>query len=173
MVSLLLKVVKKLEELEIPYMISGSVALINYTTPRMTRDIDFVINLLPIHVEKFVEAFTGFYLHRPSIEEEVRRKGMFNLIDNETGYKIDFIVRKEEEYRIVEFERRQKTDVLGVQTWIVSLEDLTISKLIWIQQLQSDKQKEDISNLLENPTIDKEYLKFWIEKLKLNTFNLL
>lgn len=91
MVGLLIKVVKKLEELEIPYMLSGSIALIAYTTPRMTRDIDFVVNLLPIHIEKFTEAFkTGFYLHRPSVEEEVKRKGMFNLIDNETGYKIDF-----------------------------------------------------------------------------------
>ena len=31
----------------------------------------------------------------------------------------------------------------------------------------------DISNLLANPDLDRQYLKGWIEKLNLNTFNLL
>jgi len=174
MINLLKQVITNLEGLELPYMLSGSIALNAYTTPRMTRDIDIVIHLQNQDISKFVETFEkDFYCYEPSIREEVKGKGMFNLIDNQTSYKIDFIIRKDSKYRLKEFERKQRTDVLGFGAYIVSLEDLIISKLIWIQELQSDKQKEDISNLLENDTLDKEYLKYWIEKLNLNTFNLL
>lgn len=174
MIELIKKVVSTLEELEIPYMLSGSIVLNAYTIPRMTRDIDIVIHLQSANIDAFVKAFEqDFYCYRPSIEEEVQRKGMFNLIDNQSSYKVDFIVRKEEEYRLAEFERRYKTDVLGMDAYVVSLEDLILSKLIWIQELQSDKQKEDIKNLLANPDADADYLKTWIEKLKLNTFDLL
>lgn len=173
MTELLKNIIHKLENLEIPYMLSGSLALNAYTTPRMTRDIDIVIHLQTKDISNFVQAFEqDFYCYRPGIEEEVQRKGMFNLIDNQTSYKVDFIIKKDEEYRLVEFERRQKTDVLGFDAWLVSLEDLIISKLIWIQELQSDKQKEDISNLLENPDLDRDYLNYWISKLQLNTFDL-
>ncbi|WP_448519835.1 DUF6036 family nucleotidyltransferase [Rhodoflexus sp.] len=174
MIDTLKDTVTRLEQLEIPYMLSGSIALITYTTPRMTRDIDIVIELMPEHISKFVMAFQqNYYCHQATVEEEVVRKGMFNIIDYKTGYKVDFIVRKNSEYRIKEFERRQRTNVLGVDVWLVSLEDLILSKLIWIQDLQSDRQKEDIQNLLANDDVDTEYLKFWIHQLKLNTFNLL
>lgn len=155
-------------------MVSGSVALITYTTPRMTRDIDVVIQLISDDIPAFVAAFQqDYYCHRTTVEEEVARKGMFNIIDNRTGYKVDFIVRKDSEYRSMEFERRVRTNVLGVDVWLVSVEDLILSKLIWIQDLQSDRQMDDIQNLIADENLDKEYLQLWTKKLKLNTFNLL
>lgn len=46
-------------------MLSGSMAMNVYTTPRMTRDIDIVINLKLDDVAKFVNIFkTDFYLCR-------------------------------------------------------------------------------------------------------------
>lgn len=173
MIVLLTEVIETLDLLEIPYMLSGSIALNVYTTPRMTRDIDIVVQMQVEDVPSLVKAFQdNFYCYEPAIIEEVARNGMFNLIDNRSSYKIDFIVRKNDEYRITEFERREKSDVLGVDAYIVSIEDLIISKLIWIQELQSEKQIEDIKNLLENPSVDKAYLHHWISKLKLTTFNL-
>lgn len=168
------KLIAHLELLGVPYMLSGSVVLNVYAIPRMTRDIDVVIHLQDTDIDAFVQAFSkDFYYHLPTIQEEVRRRGMFNLIDNQSGYKVDFMIRKDTDYRKTEFERRKKSTVLGIDTWIVSLEDLIISKLIWTQELQSDKQLADIESLLENPTLDTQYLNHWIKKLQLNTFNLL
>ena len=174
MFDLFNKLIARLELLGIPYMLSGSVVLNVYAMPRMTRDIDVVIHLQDADIDAFVRAFSeDFYYHLPTIQEEVRRRGMFNLIDNHSGYKVDFMIRKDTDYRKTEFERRKKSAVLGIDTWIVSLEDLIISKLIWTQELQSDKQLADIESLLENPTLDTQYLNYWIKKLQLNTFNLL
>lgn len=174
MIQLLQKVCNILENEQIPYMFSGSMALNVYTLPRMTRDIDLVVKMKEEDVEKFVKAFQNdFYCYEPTIKQEVLRQGMFNLIDNQTSLKVDFIVCKDTLYRQTEFERRQKTTVLGFDAWVVSIEDLIISKLIWIQQLQSEKQMLDIQSLLEIKQIDVEYLEKWVKKLNLVTFNLI
>lgn len=174
MFRLLKTVSEALEARNIPYMLSGSLAMSTYAVPRMTRNIDIVVNLQLRDVEMFSEIFgEGFYIHKESISEEIKRRGMFNVIDFESGEKIDFIVRKNTEFHRNEFERRGKVNTFGFEVWVVSLEDLIISKLSWIQQIQSDTQLTDISNLLENPALDKQYVENWIEKLNLNTYNLL
>ena len=174
MFKLLKKVSEALEANNISYMLSGSLAMSTYAVPRMTRDIDIVINLKLADVEKFSDIFNeGYYIYKEGIPEEINRRGMFNVIDFESGEKIDFIVRKNTEFHLNEFERRQQVAVFGFSVWVVSLEDLIISKLNWIQQIQSDTQMNDIRNLLENQDLNEEYLKMWIRKLNLNTFNLL
>ena len=148
--------------------------MITYTIPRMTRDIDIVVNLQASGIEKFLAIFKeGYYIHADSVREEVRRRGMFNVIDFNSGLKIDFIVRKNSGFHVNEFQRREQTSAYGFPAWIVSLEDLVVAKIKWIQELQSDTQFNDIRNLLKNPKIDLEYVKGWCEKLDLKTFNLI
>lgn len=155
-------------------MLSGSMAMIAYTVARTTRDIDLVIELAPDRVEDFCDLFKeNFYLHKPSIEEEVKRSGMFNLIDERSGMKIDFIVRKNSAYRKLEFARKTQTELFSQKVWVVSLEDLIISKLGWIQELQSGRQMEDITLLLSNKVIDMNYIRKWINELNLATFDLI
>ena len=154
-------------------MISGSLALNVYCIPRMTMDIDIVIELDPDNLNDFLEIFSrGYYLNEDTIKQEIKRKGMFNIIDHRSGLKIDFIIRKDTEYRKLEFSRRIRKLVDDIPVWMVSVEDLIISKLDWIQQLQSDKQINDIKMMLALPGIDRNYLISWSEKLKLDTFNL-
>jgi len=98
---------------------------------------------------------------------------MFNVIDHKTGFKIDFIVRKDNAYRKHEFGRRRRIRVEDIDLWIVSPEDLVISKIIWIQQLKSEKQIEDIENMLAIPSLDMDYIRHWCKELKLTTYNLI
>ena len=98
---------------------------------------------------------------------------MFNIIDHVTGFKIDFILRKDTDYFKLAFSRRQVVQELGATIHVISLEDLIIAKLIWSQDSQSEKQLDDIQNLLLNPEKDMEYIQRWSKQLNLNTFNLL
>jgi Nucleotidyltransferase of unknown function (DUF6036) len=145
-----------------------------YTIPRMTRDIDIVVELFEDDIDKFYLIFEGHsYIDKLTIKEEVKRRGMFNVIDHRTGYKIDFMLKKYSAFREHEFARRIKTLAFGFPTWIVSIEDLIISKIIWIQDYQSDRQMDDIRNLLLNEQADREYINKWVKILELQTYNLL
>jgi hypothetical protein len=172
-IELFNKVAQKLEENQISYMLSGSLAMSYYTTSRMTRDIDIVIHLQEANIEKFIAIFENFYLHKPTIVEEVERQGMFNVIDNISGFKIDFILMKNTEYSKLAMNRRQSFDDIYGKVWVIAIEDLIIAKLRWIQTLFSERQARDIESLLQNPIVDHNYLQYWIKNLNLNTFQLL
>jgi hypothetical protein len=45
--DILKQVCQGLEQANIPYMLTGSLAANFYTVPRMTRDIDIIIEILP------------------------------------------------------------------------------------------------------------------------------
>ena len=162
------------EQNNIAYMLSGSVAMSIYTLPRFTRDFDFIVHLRPENVAPLMEQFKeGYYCDENSVRQAVASKGMFNIIDHKSSYKADFMILKDEPYRQTEFDRRSKLVFLNMSIYIVSPEDLLISKLIWIQQIQSGLQIEDIKTLVELPEMDWIYVRQWINTLKLNTFNLL
>jgi hypothetical protein len=172
--ELLKHVTESLEAKKIPYMLSGSLALNVYSLPRMTLDIDIVVDLYESELLAFYDIFKeNFYLNIDTLKEEIRLKGMFNVLDLKTGFKIDFIVKKQTDYRINEFSRRRKVPFENFDAWVVSPEDLIISKIDWIQQLKSDKQIVDIKNLLAIPKLDRNYIVNWCKKLKLNTYDLI
>lgn len=172
-IELLQRVCKSLDSSEMPYMISGSIAANIYTIPRMTRDIDIVIELSEKRVDEFIQLFPDSYFNRNAIIEGIRREGMFNIIDNETGFKIDFIIRKHTEYFQLAFKNRKRIHELDIDLWVIDINDLIIAKIIWIQKIQSEKQMTDIENLLSNPEKDLSYIRSWCKKLMLKTFNLL
>lgn len=170
--DLLHNICKGLEEHEIKYMISGSIALNIYSIPRMTRDIDIVLELSETGIDEFLEIFPDSYYNKDVIIYEIRHKGMFNIIDHVTGFKIVFIIRKESKYYNLAFNRRKRIHEFGTDLWVISLEDLIIAKMVWIQQYQSELQMMDIKNLLFKPDKDIDYIKKWCIELGLNTFHL-
>jgi hypothetical protein len=154
-------------------MVSGSIAMNMYSIPRMTRDIDIVIELSESGIDQFLELFPESYYNKDVIIYEIKHKGMFNIIDHSTGFKIDFIIRKESEYFNLAFNRRKRIHEFGTDLWVIGLDDLIIAKIIWIQQYQSELQMMDIKNLLFKPDKDIDYIKKWCKQLGLNTFHLL
>jgi hypothetical protein len=155
-------------------MLSGSVAMGVYIVPRATRDFDFVVYLQPKDVDNFVSNFQeGYYCDADAVKEAVKHHSLFNIIDHSSGYKADFVILKNEDYRQLEFKRRVKMEYFDKTIYLVSVEDLLLSKLIWIQELQSAVQMEDIKNLSQLETLDWIYINEWIKKLNLQTFNLI
>ena len=175
MLSFFQKITDVLDKNNIPYMLSGSVAMSLYIVPRATRDFDFIIHLTPQNIDSFVENFQdGYYCDKDQVKDALVNPahGMFNIIDHASGYKADFVVLKRIPFRQEEFSRRIQMDFYGKTIYVVSPEDLLISKMIWIQDYQSPLQMEDIKNLTELESLDKSYISKWINTLKLNTFNL-
>jgi len=118
-------VTQRLKEADINYMVSGSIAANYYTIPRMTRDIDVVIELKPDDIDKFIVLFEGdFYVNREMIADAVSREGMFNLIYNRYVIKIDFIIKKSSAYQQDAFSHRKQVLIEQSPMWFVSAKDL-------------------------------------------------
>jgi len=174
MIDFLRRLIQFFDQYNIAYMLSGSVAMSIYTIPRNTKDFDFVVHLKAGDASVLAEYFKdGYYCNEDSVNEAIRDKSMFNIIDFQSGYKADFIVLKNETYRQEEFQRRKQVDFMNMKLFLVSAEDLLISKIIWIQQLQSNIQKEDIKAISNTTGLDWPYINHWISSLKLNTFGLI
>ncbi|NML36777.1 hypothetical protein HHL17_06160 [Chitinophaga sp. G-6-1-13] len=155
-------------------MLSGSVEMSLYIVPRATRDFDFIIHLESKDIDSFIANFeNGYYCDKDAIQDAINRRSMFNIIDHASDFNADFVVLKPDPFRQIEFSRRIQIDFWGQIVYAVSVEDLLISKLIWIQTYQSAMQIEDIKNLASLETLDWDYIKDWVGKLNLNTFNLL
>ena len=158
-----------LHDAGIAYMITGSVAMNYYAFPRMTRDIDIVIELQENDAAALVNLFKGdFYICQDSIAEAIRNCGMFNIIHNKYVLKIDFIVKKSTPYRNMEFQRKRHILIEGIPMWIVSPEDLILSKLWWSRDSHSEVQIGDIKNLFASvDDLDTAYIDRWVAEMDL------
>ena len=156
-------IASRLDSAGIPYMMTGSMAMAIYSVPRMTRDIDLVVDVKPVDVDKIVDLFSDdCYIDRDRVRQAVKTHSIFNIIHNEWVVKADFIVKKDEEYRREEFERRQQLVIEDIKLSVVSAEDLVLSKLFWGKESQSDIQLRDVRQILSTvSTLDWKYMKKW------------
>jgi hypothetical protein len=156
--DILRDVSQRLESAGIEFMLTGSMAMNYYAQPRMTRDLDLVVALKEADAETFVQLFEEeYYVDRRACANAIVQRAMFNLIHNETIIKVDCIVLKTDSYRQEEFGRRKQINLGDFQTWIVSREDLILSKLAWAKVSRSEMQLRDVRNLLA-PECDADYL---------------
>lgn len=162
------KVVDKLDEGKFNYFLTGSMAMSFYSVPRMTRDSDIVIQLYGNQIDSFVKLFEPeFYTDRIMIEDSLKNQMMFNIFDKKTFFKIDFIFKSNETFENVKFDRKSKLKINGLEVYVISIEDLIISKFMWAKNSHSEMQLNDIRELMKIG-YNENYLKEWISKLDLN-----
>jgi len=150
-------------------MLTGSLAMNYYAVPRMTRDIDVVVELSEHDMDRMYLVFSqDYYVAREAMEDAIREKTMFNMIHDESIIKVDCIVRKDSAYRKQEFERRKWINIQDFETCIVSMEDLVLSKLVWGGDSRSEMQLRDVRNLLKT-ACDREYLWKWARQLEVDS----
>jgi hypothetical protein len=108
-----------LEEVGVPYMITGSVASSVHGVPRATQDIDVVIEPTREQLVALMHRFEE-PAYDADVEEALdafRRRSMFSIIDRRGIWKIDFILRKSRPFSKKEFDRRlqrQLRDAAGI-----------------------------------------------------------
>jgi hypothetical protein len=152
-----------------PAMLTGSVAAAYLGALRSTLDVDVVIDPDPSTLERLVDAIeaAGWYVSRDAARDALAERTMFNVIDGETGWKADLIVRKNRAFSASEFARRQPMAFGDGTLAIVRIEDLILAKLDWARQGGSARQLEDVRTLctLAGDTLDVAYLEQWVPTL--------
>ncbi len=96
--ELLKKVILALEGAGVEYMVSGSLASSLQGEPRSTHDIGIVVAVRRSTANALFRAFPppDYYLTEESILQAIQDQGMFNLINVNSGDKVDFWVLTED-----------------------------------------------------------------------------
>lgn len=170
--QLLTKVVKLLDRLGIAYVLTGGLAVTIWGVPRYTQDADLIIQLQQEDLPKLKNALEGLsdfgYVDEAMMIDAFQRNSEFNYIDSESGFKVDLWMPKSSPFVRSCFDRRVSVDIDGYGVWLVSPEDLIISKLDWWHR-GSHKSEYDIRAVMDGQwdRLDWNYIESWTQKLGL------
>ncbi|MFH1609633.1 MAG: DUF6036 family nucleotidyltransferase [Candidatus Bipolaricaulota bacterium] len=152
----------------IPYMVVGSLASSFHGVPRTTQDADVVIVPSSEALTEFLQSMEqDFYVPRGAAAVALQKRGMFNVVHLETGFKLDFIVRKSRPYSEEEFRRRQEVLFGGGRCWFPSPEDALLAKLEWAKLTDSERHVQDAAGIVQvqRDRLDWGYLRLWGREL--------
>lgn len=146
-------------------MLTGSFASNEYGELRSTQDIDIVVDPTPDSLDSFLDLLgsDSFYVDRSGAHDELERRGMFNVIDLQLGWKVDLVIRKDRPFSHEEFRRRVMTEAFGFPIAIATAEDVVLSKLEWARRGESQRQIRDAASIVRarGDTLDNAYLDRW------------
>jgi hypothetical protein len=155
----------RLDAADIGYMLTGSMALNCYALPCVPRNLDFVVALRPADAEVMARLFSPHYdISREAVDSAIAQQSFFNLFHRKSRVKVNCIVCQQINYRRAEFSRRQRVKFENFNTWIVSKEDLIISKLHWARKSRSPRHLRDVKNLAAT-SCDTMYIERWTRAL--------
>ncbi len=143
----------KLNQLGVPYMVSGSVAAIYYGEPRMTNDVDIILFLRREDVRRFLAAFPAEEFYCPPfevVESERSReqRGHFNLIHHETGFKADIYLTSRDALHTWGIAHVVEADLDGEKVVFAPPEYVIVRKLQFFREGGSSKHLRDINRML-------------------------
>jgi hypothetical protein len=174
--DLFLVFLEPLNRAAIPYMITGSVAGIVYGEPRVTHDVDLVVELDAHRIREFVELFPGDEFYCPpesAIQTEISRetRGHFNLIHHATGFKADIYPVGQDPLHQWAMARRRTVEIEQTKVCFAPPEYVIVRKLQYYQEGGSAKHLRDIRSILDvsGPTIDRTDLEARVLQLGLST----
>ena len=146
--------VDRLEQAGIAYLVTGSVASMVYGEPRLTHDVDIVIELSRSEATRLASAFEEEEFYCPPLEtiqgEAGRRiRGHFNLIHYGTGYKADLYLMGQDPLHRWAMARRVHIAVGGCPLWLAPPEYVIVRKLEYYREGRSEKHLRDIAAMLD------------------------
>lgn len=170
--SLIALFVRPLNQLRIPYMVTGGVASVVYGEPRLTRDIDLVIELRPRDARRFAEAWSAEEFYVPPvevIEEESGRPahGHFNVIHHQSAMRADVYLPGSDALNAWAFAHKVVRRIEDDEVFLAPIEAVMLSKLRYYQMGKSDRHLRDIHQMLRisGDLVDRPELERWAARL--------
>ena len=146
-----------LRQHSIRFHLTGGITSVAWGEPRMTQDIDVVIDNAAISqsLEPFLNSLQAspFMVDEPSIRKAISDRGLFQLFDVEECLKLDVYAR---EMIPGELDRSVMTTVFeNVQLPIASRVDSAVSKLVWVSK-GSHKNRRDFRRIYTGASVEEQ-----------------
>ena len=156
----------------IPYFVTGSFVSSTHGIPRSTNDIDIMIAPTPDQLSALLAHLSDpeYYSDREDAFDALQRRSQFNVIDNVTLWKVDFIVSKDSPFDRARFARRRITEIAGVNVYAATPEDVVVAKLLWSRLGESERQLNDAAGVIrmQGDVLDRSYIQSWVDELELH-----
>lgn len=134
-IAVTLLVIDVLEQLDIPYVIVGSLASTEHGLTRSTLDSDLVVKLDESHVPQLISRLKNeFYADENMALNAIIQQSGFNLIHLDTMFKVDLFVAKSDQLAQAQLNRRVPRAVSKEddrEIYVASAEDIILAKLKW------------------------------------------
>jgi len=161
-----------LETVGIEYMVTGSMASMHYGEPRMTNDVDVVVDMRADQVPVLHQWFRDedYHFDEEMAREAIRSRGQFNIIHPASGLKADIILTRTVDFSRTEFSRRVRRELLpGRVASLARADDVILMKMVYYQEGGSDKHLRDtIGILMVSPEeVDRKHIADWAQRLGL------
>lgn len=135
----------------IRFHLTGGITSVAYGEPRMTQDIDIVIDndAAVLHCESLISSLTNsdFLFDATVLRAAIEGRDMFQLLDTTESLKLDVYPR---ELIPGELDRSDLIEIFeGEQMPIVSRADAAASKLVWVSK-GSHKSRRDLRHIYRN-----------------------
>lgn len=164
---------ERLETVGAQHMITGATAAIVYGQPRVTNDLDVVVELRDEHVPALLAAFpeADFYVPPESVirvEQARAQRGHFNILHLESGYKCDVYLTGRDPLHAWALPRRRSIAWMpGLTLTVAPPEYVILRKLEYFREGGSSKHPADIRAILATTAVDRAELEAWIARLGL------
>lgn len=163
-----------LDDARIIYAITGSVASSIHGEPFDSKDIDICLNMSEDQAKHLAERLPQrFYRSPEAMIEAAINKTMTNLLDSDTGFKVDLCVLPNDPFCHAVLKRRARLPYGygGPEFWVVSPEDIVLMKLVWRKDSRSEKQWQNALSVVRTQfhQLDWKYLHTWADRLDVLT----
>jgi hypothetical protein len=172
--DLFARLLHPLQRAGIPYMVTGGLAAIIYGDPRLTNDVDVVVQLNPDDAERLAAAFAAPGWYVPPVEvirEEAARvaHGHFNLLELDTSLRADVYCLGADPLGTWAMAHRQRIELSGGPVWIAPIEYVILQKLRYFREGGGDRHLRDIAAIrrISGALIDQPTLDAWVHRLGL------
>jgi hypothetical protein len=160
----IIAMVEALEASGLPYMVVGSLSSNYYGVPRSTRDADFVIELQGRAITEVLQHLgPEFQLEEQMAFETVTATRRYKLQVRGTPFEVELFLLTGEPHDQSRFSRRRRVAFYGRQAFILSPEDVVVTKLRWSFHGNRLKDRDDVRNVLavQAGNLDWDYLRHW------------
>ncbi|HEY3242934.1 MAG TPA: hypothetical protein VGM03_06230 [Phycisphaerae bacterium] len=160
-------VIDALNDLQLPYVLSGSFASNHYAIPRSTQDADFVLELGSSSIGELADRLGAeFRLDRQMSFETIT--GTYRYIAKlaHGRFKFEFFLLSDDPHDRERFARRRRELLMGRNVYFPAAEDVIISKLRWSQRGRRRKDLDDAQNVIavQAGRLDWDYVYRWCDQ---------
>ena len=155
--------------LDVPFMVSGSLASNFYGVPRSTQDADLVVEFARLPLAAFAAQLGEPFRPDTQLAFETvtgSRRLIVRAVDS--PFEVELFDLTDDPHDRERFARRLEVELFGRRVAVPTAEDVVVNKLRWWKLAGRRKDFEDARNALAvQTTLDMQYLERWCRELDL------